>query len=72
MLDAVRMGLGYDEFGNAPDLLTPVDRRNIDNGRVLRVSGDALCPGCLEPFRFHPQVQGALWARRGCHHLVKL
>ncbi|TGT90892.1 MULTISPECIES: hypothetical protein [unclassified Mesorhizobium] len=72
MHTAVQIGLGYDQWGNAPELLTEADKRNIDRGRYLRVGGDAPCPGCREAYRLHPQVQGALWLRRGCHQLVKL
>lgn len=72
MLDSVRIGLGYDEFGNNTSLLTGADKRNLEAGRVRRVGGTEPCPGCGEPFHFHPQVQGALWARRGCYELVKL
>lgn len=72
MLSTIQAGLGYDEMGNAPHLMTDADRRNLDLGRIQRVNGDDACPGCGEPYRLHPQVQGALWARRGCYSLVKL
>lgn len=72
LCEAVRVGLGYDDFGNSRDLLTIADRRNIDQGRYVRASGEATCPGCNETFNLHPQVQGALWLRRGCFNLVKL
>lgn len=72
MIDSVRLSLGYDEMGNNPDLLTVADKRNIERGRFVRVSGDACCTACGEAYRLHPPVQGALWLTRGCHYLVKL
>lgn len=72
MLDCIQTGLGYDHFGNNPDLLAPGDKRNLDRGKFQRASGDAPCTGCGQPYNIHPQVQGALWLRRGCHFLVKL
>ncbi|GLS29942.1 hypothetical protein SAMN04488498_104353 [Mesorhizobium albiziae] len=71
-MQAIQHSLGYDEFGNNPDLLTRADKRNLDRGRIARVSGDATCPACGEAYRLHPPVQGALWATRGCFGLVKL
>lgn len=64
--------LGYDEYGNCSALLTPYDKARIKKGDVHRVSGDAICAACNNPFKVHPRVQGALWITRGCNMLVKL
>lgn len=73
---ATLYALGYDDMGNCPRLLTESDRRAIDAGAYLRVGGEALCPECGQPYRVHPEVQGALWLRRACaprgDKLVKL
>lgn len=62
---------GYDADGNAPHLLAEQDRIALDRGEDRRVSGDALCV-CGTAYRLHPDVQGALWLKRGCEFLVKL
>lgn len=64
--------LGYDEFGNAHHLLTEADRRALNEGLFHRADGDALCRVCGQPYRVHPEVQGALWLKRACDCLVKL
>lgn len=64
--------IGYDSMGNKPELLAEVDRVALDEGRITRVNGDTACPRCGYEYRVHPQVQGALWATRGCERLVKL
>ena len=65
--------LGYDEFGNARHLLTENDAHRLLHGDWNRADGDVLCPDCGQPFRVHPEVQGALWLRRVCRdRLVKL
>lgn len=72
MMSSVKFGLGYDDFDNAPHLLAEADKRVIDQGLWIRASQDAICCVCGEKFKYHPQVQGALWLRRGCEGLVKL
>ena len=69
---AMQKAFGYDDMGNAPHLLAEVDRAALDAGQDRRVSGDAICPICGSAYRVHPDVQGALWAKRGCEFLVKL
>ena len=67
------MEIGYDEStGNCPELLAEKDRRDIEAGHYLRVSGEAECARCGYKYRMHPRVQGALWLRRACTGLVKL
>lgn len=72
MTDAMQTALGYDSFGTNPTLVCEADRRAMDAGQMIRVSGDAVCKGCGSPYRLHPPVQGALWLIRGCDGLVKL
>lgn len=69
----MRYGLGYDENGNAPDLLCSEDMSKIQNGQTYRASGEVSCPRCGFKYREHPPVQGALWLNRICSgDLVKL
>ncbi|AEG53175.1 hypothetical protein LOF17_25875 [Sinorhizobium meliloti] len=73
--------LGYDDWGNNPDLLHPNDKAIIDgeveNGRygkvgVPRAGGRADCNVCGYPLELHPKVQGALYFIRSCEGIVKL
>jgi hypothetical protein len=71
MTDAMRMAMGYDEFGNAPHLVSAIDEVLLES--IPRAGGDVICSHCHVPFRLHPVVQGALWATRTCKDgLVKL
>lgn len=72
MIWDIRDSLGYDDFGNHPDLLAAKDKQDIEAGRYTRVSHMASCK-CGYLMHQHPQVQGALWLRRTCEGiLVKL
>lgn len=71
MTDAMRTAMGYDDFGNAPHLVSVADEILLRD--VSRASGDVVCSHCHVLFRMHPPVQGALWAIRTCKDgLVKL
>jgi hypothetical protein len=63
---ATLVALGYDRFGNNDRLLTERDREIVVEGYYARVDGNAECPVCWQPYRVHPEVQGALWLRRAC------
>ncbi|QTG12412.1 hypothetical protein G6M86_03755 [Agrobacterium tumefaciens] len=78
---SVLQSLGYDDWGNNPDLLHPKDKAIIDgeaeNGRygktgVPRAGGRAECAKCGYPLEMHPKVQGALYFTRSCEGIVKL
>lgn len=65
--------LGYDNLGNNPNLLAPLDAARIQKGEYIRTSGEAICQECGAAFYNHPKVQGALWLNRGCPNtLLKL
>ena len=64
--------LGYDQFGNNASLLCMSDFESLEEGKYERVSGDSICKKCKLPYMLHPEVQGALWLRRGCNGLVKI
>jgi hypothetical protein len=70
MTDAMQTALGYDAFGNNPDLVCEADKEALSN--IPRASGDATCDICHALLRLHPSVQGALWATRACYGIVKL
>lgn len=79
MTDSFRMttemsaAFGYDDLGNAPDLLAEKDRKVLQEGSWTRSSADMICWRCNIAYRLHPRVQGALWLRRTCDAgLVKL
>lgn len=64
---------GYDEWGNAPHLLAPVDAKALEENNWTRAAGDTICEHCGLTYRQHPEVQGCLWLRRTCKGgLVKL
>lgn len=71
MTEELRIGLGYDEQGNNPDLLAPVDLQALEAGKWRRADQAVICR-CGLPFAIHPRVQGALWLVRTCDGLVKL
>lgn len=70
MTDKMRTALGYDEMGNAPQLLARCDEDVMP--RINRASGDVVCAVCGVKYYNHPPVQGALWATRTCEGIVKL
>lgn len=72
MMTVMSDALGYDEWGNNPELLCEADKVKLEEGEWQRVGGDAVCDCCGLPWRAHPEVQGARWLRRGCRVLVKL
>lgn len=61
---------GYDDLGNSPSLLCEKDKAEMERG-IPRASGEANCV-CGVKLHYHPKVQGALWATRGCTEIVKL
>lgn len=66
-------GLWHDEWGNNPDLLSPMDQHMLEEGLWSRAHGDCECVDCDKPYWKHPQVLGATWLRRICDgRLVKL
>lgn len=67
----MRDAFGYDDYGNAPDLLAPCDKLALDNGDWIRADQNAVCK-CGSINRHHPEVQGCLWLIRTCEGLVKL
>lgn len=65
--------LGYDSFGNKPELLAEIDRARIDAGDIHRAGHLTPCDKCGCAYHMHPHVQGALWLHRICDgSLVKL
>jgi hypothetical protein len=65
----------HDDMGNAPHLMSPVDRRRVFGDRPTwnRAGGSCLCTTCGKEFNDHPPVIGALWLTRLCDdELVKL
>lgn len=71
MPSMTRDALGYDIFGNAPELVCAKDQIELEAG-IPRAGGDVECSVCHMLYKNHPPVQGALWATRTCKGLVKL
>jgi hypothetical protein len=64
----------HDYLGNAPHLMSPVDRVRVFGDRPdwMRAGGGCLCK-CGKEYYDHPPVVGALWLTRLCDdELVKL
>lgn len=73
MMTAMLIAFGYDEYGNAPHLLAPMDADRIDQNIWYRAGQETICSVCGLPYRLHPEVQGCRWLRRVCSgDLVKL
>lgn len=73
MTTAMATAMGYDQHGNAPDLLSPKDAAALEDNDWKRADGNAICWICNSTYYLHPRVQGALWLRRTCDQgLVKL
>jgi hypothetical protein len=64
----------HDDMGNAPNLMTPIDRLRVfgDRPDFSRAAPACLCT-CGREYGDHPAVLGALWLTRLCDDsLVKL
>lgn len=67
------MRMQHDDMLNCSELLDPKHKAMLDEGKLVRVGGDAECPVCGEIYYKHPLVVGALWCHEGCRDfLLKL
>ncbi len=65
-----KIAFGYDDMGNAPHLLAPMDADALERGDWQRAGQECICPTCDLPYRLHPHVQGCLWLHRICDGLL--
>lgn|GEM_PF-4255813 len=65
----------HDDMGNAPHLMTPLNRERVfgESQDWMRAAGACLCGVCGKQYNDHPSVLGALWLTELCDgEFVKL